>query len=88
MTIQGNLSERLELARRNLEAGRNLVDQQRAMVAKLQSKGLCTKVARHQLDIFEITLRLFEEDYQKIKQKLDARLKKQPLASSRFVERL
>jgi hypothetical protein len=65
MFIQGNLSERLELARRKLEAGRNLVDQQRAMVAKLQSKGLCTEIARHRLDLFEITLKLFEEDYQK-----------------------
>jgi hypothetical protein len=65
MSIQGNLSERLELARSQLEAGRKLVDKQRAMVAKLQSKGLCTEVARHQLDLFEITLKLFEEDYQK-----------------------
>jgi hypothetical protein len=87
VSIQGNLSERLELARRHLEAGRKLVDQQRAMVAKLHSKGLCTEVARHQLELFEITLKLFEEDYQKLKQKLDARLKKQALASSRYVER-
>jgi hypothetical protein len=85
--MSGSHSERLELARRYLEAGRKLVDQQRALVAKLQGKGLCTEAARHQLDLFEITLKLFEEDYQKIKQKLDARLKKQPLASSRYVER-
>jgi hypothetical protein len=76
MSVQGNVSERLELARRRLEAGRKFADQQRAMVAKLQSKGLCTEVARHQLDLFEITLNLFEEDYQKMKTGLDARLTK------------
>jgi hypothetical protein len=43
MSIQGTLSERLELAGRYLEAGQKLVDQQRAMVAKLQRKGLCTR---------------------------------------------
>ncbi len=70
MSIQGTLSERLELARRYLEAGQKLVDRQRGMVAKLQTKGLCTQVARHQLGLFEITLKLFEEDYQKLKQSL------------------
>lgn len=74
MSVQGNLSERLELARRKLEAGRKLVEQQRAMVAKLQSKGLCVEVARHQLDLFEITLKLFEQDYQKTR--VDVALKK------------
>jgi hypothetical protein len=82
MSIQGTLSERLELAGRYLEAGQKFVDQQRAVVAKLQRKGLCTQVARLQLDLFEITLKLFEEDYQKLKQKLDARMKREPLASS------
>jgi hypothetical protein len=76
MSIQGNQSEPLKLARGRLEAGRKLADQQRAMVTKLQSRGLCTEVARHQLDLFEITLKLFEEDYQKMKEGLDARLKK------------
>jgi hypothetical protein len=45
------------------------------MIAKLQSKGLCIEVARHQLDLFEITLKVFEEDYESIKQELDTILK-------------
>jgi hypothetical protein len=46
------------------------------MIAKLESEGASTAEVENLLEAFEITLKLFEEQYQSIKQEIDTRLGK------------
>jgi hypothetical protein len=56
--------------------GRKRVRRQREIIAKLESEGASTAEAENLLEAFETTLKLFEEQYQSIKQEIDARLAK------------
>jgi hypothetical protein len=71
-----HLLQRFEFVHRHVMNGRKRVRRQREIIAKLESEGASTAEAENLLEAFETTLKLFEEQYQSIKQEIDARLAK------------
>jgi type II secretory pathway predicted ATPase ExeA len=76
MSSLDHLLQQFEFVRRHVENGRQRVRRVKELIIRLENEGLNTREAEALLKSFEETLRLFEEHYQSIKERLDARPKK------------
>ena len=54
--------QRINIARRHVENGRTVIDQQRALIAEKKARGLNTNVSEQLLATFERTQAIFEDD--------------------------
>jgi hypothetical protein len=58
------MDERLALAERHVVAGRKIVARQRELVERLEASGRDTSLEKKTLDLFERTLKMFEDPFE------------------------